>query len=475
MFRSILIATMLLLLFSVAEPLFGQEQSLIVDTTGYAPMPEGLDYNLSLAASQGYAFEIHRLIKLGANPDYSDIIGATPIIYAIANNRYNAVIALLAYEPKLNFLTFEGESPLHIAAKYNLIEIGEALIRKGADINFRDRYGCTPLHYTAIYNYLYFTDMLLYYEASTDTRSLDGTTPLMAAVWVGDAETTDLLIQAGANTGIADNQGFTPLLVAAQNGDTLVARLLLTNGADISSINKYNYNALGIAIRSDQIDMTNYLLERMNISNGEYKNAINPVEIARSYSRKEILDILNNQGIKNRKGIGFDHVSFTANSKFNFHDLYLGGRISFADPYYKFRIITGFDFKPAYSKVLLKESDNNFYQYMDKRYLFYAGAGKEFTFYEDYLKGEFSLEAVLNLGYMVAEPYRGTYIRADNSFVLMPSLLVNWNRNPFNFHIGYEYMNTGLYKAGPGWIIAGISVNLFFERTRAPLKDIKWY
>lgn len=452
-----------------------QVQVLEADTSGYMPLPDGLNYNLALAASRGNAFEIHRLIKLGADPEAIDDNGATPLVYAIANEKINAVRALLSYEPDLDFFTYNGDSPLHITAKYDMVDYGELLIRKGANINIRDNYGSTPLHYSSIYGYLYFTDLLLYYEADLNLRSADGTTPLLAAAWAGNAEICDILLQGGADPDIPDFDDFTPLMAASQNGDTLIADLLVKKGVDIYAVNRYSYNSLAIAIRSDQYVMTEFLLKKMGDKAFSANPGKDPLTIARSYGRKDIIALLQTYGIREKMKPKFEKIAVTTNTLFNIHDIYLGAIIEFSDPLYSYNFHAGFNLKPGYTRVLVKEDENSFTQYMDKRSVVYAGVGKEFMLSENYLKGNFSLEVDLDAGYMFANRYKGTYASPGNKFLVMPSALLKWSKKSLSFYMGYEYMKTGLYKAGPNWIRAGASVSIFLNRSRAPLKDIKWY
>jgi len=472
-FTSILVLAILLL--NIEPPVKAQEQIMAIDTSGYMPLPEGLDYNLAIAASKGYAFEIHRLIKLGADPEAIDDNGATPLIYAVANEQLNAVKALLSYDPDIDIFTFSGESPLHITSMYDMVEIGELLIRKGADINIRDNTGCTPLHYSAIYNYLYYTDMLIYYNADVNLMSSDGTTPLLAAAWAGNAEICDLLLQSGANPDRDDYDSFTPLMAASQNGDTLVADLLLKNGADIYRENRYSYNSLAVAIRSDQSVMVDFLLKRMDREKLATTKETDPFSVARSYGRKDIMTLLENYGLKGDVKTKFDKVSVSASTLFNIHDIYVGGVIEMSDPYHNINIHAGFNMKPGYTRVLVKEDDNSFTQYLDKRYVVYVGAGKEFNLREDYIRGNFSLKVDLDAGYMFSNRYKGTYESPGNYFRLMPSAVIKWSKKPVSLFLGYEYMKTGLYRAGPNWIKAGGSISFFLNRSRAPLKDIKWY
>ncbi|MCD4770556.1 MAG: ankyrin repeat domain-containing protein [Bacteroidales bacterium] len=454
---------------------YSQQTSVLIDTSEYQPYPEGINTNLMIAASNGYTTEIHRLIKLGAEINSFDINGTTPLMFAVANMKYNAVVALLTYGPDTEFFSNYGETPLHLATKTDHLEIAEALIRKKADINIKDNFGATPLHYASIYNYLYITDMLIYYNASVNATTEDGTSPLMAAVWAGNIEIADMLIQNGADTDHSDNEGFTALHLAAQNGDTLMADLLLKNKAEISQKNSSDYDALSISIRNGHKDMTKYLLKKMSVTSNQSGSGIDPFSVARKYSRKEIIHILRDEGLEEKTGFSIDQVSLSAGIKFKLTDIYLGSAICFSEPLHKIRMTLGIDIKPGYTKILVKNSDNHFTQYLDKKYILSAGFGKEFIISENYYDGTLGIITDLNVGYMISEAYLGTYIKPENKFIIIPSVKLNYNIRSFNLFAGYEYMNSEYYKPGAHWLKAGISVNLYFDRVRAPIKNIRWY
>jgi hypothetical protein len=317
--------------------------------------------------------------------------------------------------------------------------------------------------------------MLLYYNANVDLKSKDGTSPLLASIWAGNAEIADLLIQSGANYSNSDSKGFTPLHVAAQNGDTLIAELILDKGVDIKAVNKFGYDALDIAIRADQPEMADYLLKKRPNTLKNKREAVDPFDVASSYGRKDIIKLLDSYDLKKSNRVVFDQVSFSIYSKLCFHDIYLGSGLIFTDPLHNLKISAGVDFKPGYSRVLVKDGELHFTQYRDKRYVLYFGTGKDFLLSENYLKGNIALEINVNLGYMFSNKYLGTYISPGNKTVVMPSILIRWSKKPINLYFGYEYMKTGLYKAGPNWIKLGISANIYFNNNRAPLKDIIWY
>jgi ankyrin repeat protein len=417
---------------------------------------------------------IEWLMKHGADIDTKTFGHSTPILFAVANGEKEAVRSLLKYDPDLDFLSSYNESPLIVAVKDEDLDMAEMLLRDSADVNLKDGRGYAALHFAAVYGSFYMVDMLLYYEADVNIMSNDGNTPLMISVSAGYADITDLLLQNRAHVYDADKDGFTPLMIAAQNGDTLIMDMLLRRGANIHSRNKYRYSALDLAIRFDRQDAVRFLLKKWkNLPSSEIES-LNPYTIATTYRRQEIADILRENNITEIKRKGFDQISVGSSVKACFHDLYLGFSIAAREPNHGLGIFGGFDLKPGYSRVLVKESDNLFYQYMDKSYISYAGILKDFNLNRNAFYGNWYFTASIAAGYNFGNKFKGTEISPESRLRLIPSAGFWYNKDSFNFQIGLEYTNTGFYRLGPVWLRTGISYNLFFNNIRAPGKVIKW-
>ena len=459
---------------TLSNYLYPQEVNIVMDTSDYQSLPEGLNINLSIACSKDYIFDINRLIRMGADINSRDIIGATPLIYSVANNKRAAVETLLQYSPDLDIKTNSGESARHIAAKSNYLDLAELLIRDSADINIRDEFNCTPLHFAAIYNYYYLADMLIYYEADIDPLTLDGTSPLMAAVWAGNAEIADILIKNGADVNQADSYAYTPLLIAAQFGDSLLTRMLIDNGADISRHTGAGYDIGSLAARSGNVEYSKYIIEKTEWLKNRKAEALEPHIVARRSGKKETYDIFKDLSRTKLPFLYFDRVSLTASAKIN-GDFYTGAFLSFIEPYHGIRINAGIEFKPFYTKVLLQEAENVFWQYKDKRFVLYTGLGKQFLFKESYFNGSASFIVDFNIGYMMANNYMGTRTKPVDKFVFIPSIGVERTHRNISFSCVYEYMNTGLYKPGPHWLKFGFSYYINFSGKQPSLKNITWY
>jgi ankyrin repeat protein len=458
--------------------LFSQvSDSIEYDTTNYIPYfyKGSLDYNLMIAASEGYTGEVDRLILKGADVLATTDEGVTPLIFAISNDRTKAAKMLINYGSDPNQMTSHGETPLLIAVKRQNAEIAEALLRSGAEIDSTDKFKATPLHYAAVYDYLQVTDMLLYYNASMNKRAIEGSTPLLAAVWAGNADIADLLIQNGAKIEIPDNEGFTPFLIAAMNGDTLIMKLLIKKGVNIYATNKSLHNALALTIIAGHQEATKFLLKSGNRWTDKKYNAINPYAVAAKYRRKDMIQILQNNNIPGNIRYEIDEVDVSLSTRFSFHDIYEGISFSFREPYIDGGFLFGFDTKLWYTKVLLKQTENAFYQYRTKGSIVYAGVFKNFALTDHPFKANIKISTSLSAGYMFGNELKGTLLAPADKFKIIPSASLVWTKKDLTFSLGTDYMKTSYYHNGPFWFRIGASYNLYFNNIRTNGKTLKWY
>jgi ankyrin repeat protein len=448
-----------------------------IDTSEYLPLlyDYSLDYNLMLAASKGYVSEIDRLIEKGADINTTTEEGATPLIFAVTNNKLAAVNELLKFNPVIDKITSSYETSLIIAAKNGNTDICETLIRAGADPDLPDRNGATPIHHAALNGFFDIVDLLIYYNASLDQKSDEGLTPLLVSIMSGYADITDLLIQNGANIEARNNDGFTPFLMATVNGDTLIMDLLFRHGADIYAINNSNYNALDLTISANQSEAARYLLRIGNKWTNTETDVVNPYVVASKYRRKEMINLLKENNVQGQVKYAIDQASFTVSERLVFRDYYTGLGLSFKEPFLNAGIIAGCDMKLWYSRVLKKDSEHTFYQYFDKGYLVYAGIFKDFKLHENPLKSNIAISAALSAGYSFGHILKGTYLTPSNQFILIPDISMKWNRENYYLLAGLEYIKSPFYHIGPLWVRIGISYTLFFDKVRTQVKPIKWY
>jgi ankyrin repeat protein len=448
-----------------------------IDTSDYIPSfyYGALDYNLMIAASKGYSSEIERLIGEGADINAETAEGATPLIFAVSNNEFNAVRALLNHSPELNQITRSYETPLIIAVKNRNPEIAELLIRAGADIELSDRHGATPLHNAAYLGYADITDLLLYYGASIDKKSYEGATPLITSVWAGFPDVAELLIKNGANIEARDNEGFTAFLIAAYYGDTIIMEMLYKQGVDIYSTNNKKHSALTLAIMSGQDDAVSYLLRIGDKWIRTGADFINPYTVASRYRRKDILEILEKNHVPGKIHYEIDQMSLSASTRFSFHDIYTGFNFGFKEPYLNLGFFAGCDTKFWYTRLLVKDSEHLYYQFMDKGSVVYTGLFKDFALTSRSDRMNISFSTYLSAGYSFGNMLKGTRIKPANKAEIIPAMYLKMEKMNFGLFAGLEYLKTDYYKNGPIWFRIGCSYNYFFDKVRIKVKPLKWY
>lgn len=436
---------------------------------------DAVDYNLMIAAGNGYLAEIPKLIKRGAKLNATDRNGASAIFFAVSNNRTEAVKMLIFYKAELNRTSSAGETPLLVAVKNEYEEITELLLRNGADVNFSDQYDATAIHYSSIYGYLRETDLLLYYNAGKNSKTIEGTTPLFAAVWAGNADVTDLLVQNGADIEISDNEGFTPFMMAALNGDTLIMELLLKKGADIYAVNNAGHNALTLAIMNGSKETTSWLLGKSTRWAITGNKSLDSYAVAAKYRRKELLPMLQKNNVPGKVKLGIDQYTAALSTRLVAKDIYIGLNLSFKEPYLNAGFHLGFDTKIMATRVTLKQNEDLFYQYWEKSSIVYGGIYKDFSLNEKKLNSGSVISVSLSAGYLFVNQMKGTINIPHDSFKAIPSISFKHNWNRLSFFIGAEYIKSNYYQVAPVWMRVGFSWTTFFDDVRLHEKTIKWY
>ena len=449
-----------------------------IDTSGYIPLrySRAIDYNLMIAAFNGFVTEIDRLIERGADVNFRNVEGYTPLFFAVYYNKLETVKALLAHSPTLDYFYFTttSETALLIAVKMNYLDIAEALIRAGAQIDLADSKGAAPLHYASLYGYAEMTDMLLYYDAQINLKTDDGFSVLHTAIYSGYVDITEMLIKNGANMESRDNDGNTPFLIAASFGDTLIMNMLYKYGVDFYANNNMNYNALTLAIAFDHKDAVKYLLQIDNKWNENSPPELNPYKVAAKYARKDIVNILRNENIQGAIKLSFDQAAFSAYARFTKHNFYNGFSISLREPYFNAGITAGLNTKLWETRLLVEKSPDNFYQYADKSSMLFAGLFKDFIIEDNPTGKRLIFSTSLSAGYTFGNKFKGTEIFPERKMVVIPGVAIKKSYTPITLLLGVDYLNLGYYKAGSVWATLGLSYNFYFDNMQIKQKRIKW-
>ena len=207
---------------------------------------------------------MNELIKHGAKVDVVSKDDETPLHIAIRSNNLDAVKQLLKHGARVNYERCHEFNPLHFAVQKNNVPMVKELLKHGANVNALDESGDTPLHF-AIMSKLVSVEVvtfLLQNGAKSDIDNEIYETPLILAVRYGKMEKLSKIIDHGAdvNSVLTDSNGATILHYACQFEHTAIVKKLLTHGANINAKNDLEITPLMLAIQERQFETAKELL-----------------------------------------------------------------------------------------------------------------------------------------------------------------------------------------------------------------------
>ena len=166
--------------------------------------------------------------RLGLGDPAYKISPAAALYDAAERGWAEAIRRLLNEGAEINWQNSAGWTPLMIAAAEKHLEAVELLLAAKADPNIRNNYGRTALMFAVIYGQNDIVARLLAAGANPDLVPFDqsGWTALIAAAARGHARTVQLLLQSGADPNIRARNGQTALELARSEGHEDVVRIL---------------------------------------------------------------------------------------------------------------------------------------------------------------------------------------------------------------------------------------------------------
>ena len=150
----------------------------------------------------------------------------------------NLTLVKSYFQSRINFNQYlnNGDMPIHIAAKYNHLEIARFIADNVHNLNINE-------------------------------ENFVGDTPLMLAVMNGNILMVEYFIfKKFANVNIAENRGFTPFMAACANGNLSLVQLLVDQGADHKLKSRDGQTGLHRAAFYGNVDVVKYLIKDLKMS-----------------------------------------------------------------------------------------------------------------------------------------------------------------------------------------------------------------
>ncbi|XP_042732983.1 ankyrin repeat and SOCS box protein 3 isoform X2 [Lagopus leucura] len=262
---------------------------------------------VGLAAREGNAKVLQKLIGQGYSLDVPDNRGWMPIHEAAAHNSSKCLRLLINAAPSDDYIlskTFEGMSALHLSAHCGSLECVGVLLEAGVDPDQVTTESNTALFLAVENGHVDVVRFLIQNGASVEgSHSWSGWNSLHQAAFQQHIEIMKILLEKRADIECADincqaKDRATPLLIAAQEGHAKCVELLLSEGADPNLYcNEDNWQLpIHAAAEMGHKNILELLIPITNRICDKEKNKVSPVYSAIYGGNKECLEMLLQEG-----------------------------------------------------------------------------------------------------------------------------------------------------------------------------------
>ena len=189
---------------------------------------------LHVASFKGSMPMVKMLLENGADLEAGDMLGASPLHRAFANEHNDLGLFLLEKGAELEHADKSGVTPFMLAARSADLPTLKKLLAMNPDLEREDKRGRTALHHSMEMDRWENVSALI--EAGSDLNSQDekGSSLLHKAVAGGKIRLVDLLRKAGIDENLKDKRGRTAFQLARQRGDHgMVNRLKPQESAEV--------------------------------------------------------------------------------------------------------------------------------------------------------------------------------------------------------------------------------------------------
>ena len=260
------------------------------------------DTPLLLAAQEEQMEAVKLLAMNGADIEDRNKEGKSAWDYAIERESNDILIAyvqcyrLAKKIPQGKLVFSPGKTPLHIAAHRSDCEKLRCLIQMGADVASQDEGGDTFLHVAARYDIIEVLEEFIT-DIDSNTQNADGDTLLHIAARKGHEASVNVLLPK-VKLSILNILGETPLHAACKSSSassTLIEKIVTTivkthTWSLVDAKDKHGNTALHLAARFDRPE----ILEKLKDLNPRAANneEETPLHVAARYKRTAVLEVL---------------------------------------------------------------------------------------------------------------------------------------------------------------------------------------
>jgi len=233
-----------------------------------------------------------------------DGLGNSMLHYAAQWNLLNSIPIIIRSGLSVEETNATGQTPLFLATRNDSPATIRVLVENRANLNARDTQGNSLLHAAVRWNAINCATLLLENGIDVNVFSLNGNTPLHDAVALGMSDIETLLINKGANLEVRNVDGNTPFMESVRAGLVPSIEKLAQNGADTNTRNIRGDTPLHIAVSMERVDLVTILLRMGTSIHARNTRNRTPFQIALSVSPRMVSTLLTGNRIHSSDDMG---------------------------------------------------------------------------------------------------------------------------------------------------------------------------
>jgi uncharacterized protein len=213
------------------------------------------------------------------DPDSQRLIVYSPRVDQIIDSVGMAIIeTLIRHGADINFQDRFGVTPLNYASIYGHAGFADLLIYYGAEIDKKSYDGTTPLMSAIWAGYDDVADLLVKNGANLESRDADGNTSFLIAAQNGDTLMFDLLMRNGVDIYEKNNYNWDALDISIKSDQKVAVEWLLRKGDKWRNPERDATNYFNVAANYGRKEILG-LLEKNNFSS-KYQPRLNQMDIS---------------------------------------------------------------------------------------------------------------------------------------------------------------------------------------------------
>lgn len=198
----------------------------------------------------------------GADPGCTDVVGNTPLLYAIYGGHRDVVEELLRRGRSLRERNNKNHTAILQASCGGHQHLVEWLLDEGFSLREMDADGNTALLFAAWGGHRDLMEYLLSRGASLEEKNANGHSVFLSAANGGRVQVVEWLLTQGFDLKETNSNQDTALLLAAYGGHVALVERLLELGASLEERNMCGFTPLLSAANGGQLEMADWLLQR---------------------------------------------------------------------------------------------------------------------------------------------------------------------------------------------------------------------